>query len=219
MAVAKGIDTPEDLKGKKISGGPLDGRNTWVQRRLVTQMGLDPDKDVEFVPTSGGSNARQAALINGVIDAASVFPRHRAGIEAVGGKFIHDELFPAPQESIAAMGTWLSANEATVYAWALADIRARQWIFDRANKDEAYKVMRDYGFDISADFEAQYEEELGQLSPDGGFDSGEVMDAFIAQLKETGDVPADTDWRDHFEMKYVWAAQEALGLPKRPASL
>ncbi len=57
------------------------------------------------------------------------------------------------------------------------------------------------------------------LSPDGGFDSSEVMDTFIAQLKESDDVPAEVNWRDHVELKYLWAAQDALGLPRRPSSI
>ncbi|MGO4126914.1 ABC transporter substrate-binding protein [Inquilinus sp. YAF38] len=219
LAARKGIDTPADLKGKKVSGGALAGRNTWVLKQILIKMGLDPDKDVEIVPMTGASNARQMAVISGTIDAAVLFPRHRAGVEQAGGKFIHDELFPAPQEAIVALGPWLTANEDTAYAWMVADIRARQWLFNRANKDEAYKIMREAGYEIPPAFEAQYQEELDMLSPDGGFDSSEVMDTFIAQLKESGDVPAEVNWRDHAELKYLWAAQDALGLPRRPSSI
>jgi ABC-type nitrate/sulfonate/bicarbonate transport system substrate-binding protein len=219
MGVRKGIEKPEDLKGGKITGGPLDGRNTWVQKQLLTKLGLNPETDMEFVPTSGGSDNRLAAIINGIVDAGSVFPRHRAGLEEAGGKFLIEELTPAPQEAIGAMGDWLSENEDTAYAWALAEIRARQWLFDPANKAEAYKIMRDYGYDVPPEFEAAYQVELDQISPDGGFESAAVMDEFVASLALTGDVPEGADWRNHMELKYVWAAQEALGLPKRPASL
>ncbi|WP_161139598.1 ABC transporter substrate-binding protein [Propylenella binzhouense] len=219
MGVRKGIEKPEDLKGARISGGSLDGRNTWVQKEIVRRLGLDPEKDVQFVPSSGGSDNRMAALINGTLDAASVFPRHRAGIEDAGGKFIYEQLTAAPQEAIGAMGAWLEKNEKTAYAWALAELRARQWLFDPAHKDEAYAIVRKFGYDVPPSFEAQYEVELQQLSPDGGFESAAVMDTFLTQLGESGEVPAGIDWRKHMELKYVWAAQEALGLPKRPASL
>ncbi len=218
MGVRKGIETAEDLKGGKITGGPLDGRNTFVQRELLKRLGVDPS-EVEFVPTSGGSDNRLLAIVNGIVDAGSLFPRHRAGLEEAGGKFLAEELIDAPQESIGAMGPWLSENEDTAYAWALADVRARQWLFDPANKEEAYKLVREYGFEAPPEFEAQYQVELDQMSSDGGFESAEVMDEFMAQLADTGEVPQGVDWRSHFELKYVWAAQEALGLPKRPASL
>jgi ABC-type nitrate/sulfonate/bicarbonate transport system substrate-binding protein len=219
MGVRKGIEKPEDLKGAKITGGSLDGRNTWIMKQILVEMGLDPEKDVEFVPMSGGSDGRLQALLAGTVDAASLFPRHQAGLEAAGGKFLYQKLHTVPQEGFGAMGTWLDANEDTVYAWARADIKARQWMFNPANKDQSYKIMRDLGFDIPPAFEAQYQLELDQISPDGGFESAEVMDKFVESLAITGDLPKGLDWRKYVDMKFVWAAQEANGLPKRPASL
>ena len=219
MGVRKGIETAEDLKGAKITGGSLDGRNTWVMKQVVTELGLNPETDVEFVPVSGASDGRLQALLAGTVDAASLFPRHQAGLEGSGGKFLYQELKQVPQEGFGAMGEWLAANEDTAYAWARADIKARKWMFDPANKDASYKTMRDLGFEIPPEFEAQYELELDQISPDGGFESAQVMDDFVKSLAVTGDVPEGVDWRQYVDMKYVWAAQEANGLPKRPASL
>lgn len=219
MGVGPGIETAEDLKGGKITGGGLSGRNTWVMRQVVEKLGLDPETDIEFVPTSGGSDNRMAAVINGIVNGASVFPRHRVGIEAAGGKFLFEELTQAPQEGFASMRAWLDANEDTAYAWVYADIKARQWLFDPANKDRAYQIMIDLGYEIPPEFVAMYDVELDQISPDGGFESAEVMEQFLADLAETGSVPKGVDWRQYIDMKYVWAAQEALGLPRRPASL
>jgi ABC-type nitrate/sulfonate/bicarbonate transport system substrate-binding protein len=219
MGVREGINSAEDLKGAKITGGQLDGRNTWVQRQLVIEMGLDPDNDVEWVPTSGGSDNRLQAIIAGTVDAGSVFPRHKAGLEAAGGKFLVEKLTLNPQEAFATMGTWEEKNADALNAYTLAEIRARQWLFDPANKDQAYKIMRDLGFEIPPEFEAQYQVELDQMSPDGGFESAEVMDKFVESLGETGDVPKGLDWRPFIDLTYVWAAQEKLGLPKRPASI
>jgi len=219
MGAREGIESVADLKGKKITGGGLEGRNTWIMRQILAENGLDPDNDVEFVPMSGASDARLQAVLAGTVDAASLFPRHQAGLEAAGGKFISQNLHSVPQEGFASMGDWLAENEDTAYAWAKADVKARIWMFDPANKEESYKTMRELGFDIPPEFEAQYQLELDQISPDGGFESAEVMDNFVASLIETGDLPEGIDWRKYVEMKYVWAAQEANGLPKRPASL
>jgi ABC-type nitrate/sulfonate/bicarbonate transport system substrate-binding protein len=218
MGVREGIASAEDLKGKKITGGPLDGRNTWVQKQLVASLGLQ-ESDVEWVPTSGGSDNRLQALIAGTVDAASLFPRHRKPLEDAGGKFLVEQLTEAPQEAFGTLGSWLEQNPAAAQAWTTAEIRGRQWIFDPANKDQAYKIMRDLGFEIPPEFEAEYKLELDQLSPDGGFESADVMDKFVESLAVTGEVPQGLDWRPFVDMTYVWAAQEALGLPKRPASL
>ncbi|HKU71315.1 MAG TPA: ABC transporter substrate-binding protein [Burkholderiales bacterium] len=219
MGVRKGINKPSDLKGGKITGGSLNGRNTLVQKRIVKSLGLDPEKDVQFVPMGGGSDKRLAALINGQIDAASVFPRHKAPLEAAGGKFIYEKVHKTPQESFAALGDWLSKNEDTAYAYIRADIKARQWLFKPENKQKAYEIMIKMGYKIPDQFRNLYQVELDQISPDGGFDNAQVMDEFVKDLATTGTLPGGFDWRKYVDMKYVWAAQQALGLPKRPASL
>ena len=57
----------EDLKGGKVSGGGLGGRNTWIQREILKQNGLDPDNDVEIVPMKGGSDGRMGVLKSHVL--------------------------------------------------------------------------------------------------------------------------------------------------------
>jgi len=219
MGVGPGIKTAEDLKGKSITGGQLDGRNTYVQRKIVEKLGLDPNKDVEFVPTSGGSDGRMQAVLAGTVAGASVFPRHRFGLEEAGGGFLYEEIIEAPQEGFASMGDWLEANEDAAYAWVYADIKARQFLFNPDNKDKAYQMMIDLGYEIPPAFVELYQVELDQISPDGGFESAQIMDDFIKELSVTGDLPEGLDWRKYVDMKYVWAAQDELGLPRRPASL
>ena len=219
MGVRKGINTPADLKGKKITGGPIDGHNTWVMRQVVKKLGLDPNKDVEFVPTSGGSDKRLLALINGTVDAASVFPRHEAGLKAAGGKFIYHKAHAAPQEGYGALGEWLGKNEDTAYAFILADIKARQWVFKPENKEKTFETMEKLGYKITKAFKASYKESLAQMSPDGGFENAASMDEFLSPEVETGKIPKNFDWHKVVDMKYVWAAQKELGLPQRPAKL
>ncbi|MPZ51422.1 MAG: hypothetical protein GEU79_01585 [Acidimicrobiia bacterium] len=218
MGVREGIETPEDLVGGTITGGQLEGRNTVVLRNILRSLGLDPDEDMEFVAMTGASDARLQALLAGTVDAANLFPRHRAGLEGAGGHFMYEELEPAPQEGFAAMGPWLEENGDTASAWIAAELKARTWLLDPANKDEAYQLMIDRGFDIPQEFIDQYEVELEQFSPDGGFETSE-MDDFVELLVEVGDLPEGIEWRDHFDPTYLWAAQDELGLPRRPDSI
>ena len=53
MGVAPGIETVDDLRGKSITGGNLAGRNTYIMREVLKKMGLNPDTDVQMVPSSG----------------------------------------------------------------------------------------------------------------------------------------------------------------------
>lgn len=219
MGVGPGIETAEDLRGKTVTGGNLAGRNTFIQRQILIKMGLDPDNDVTFVPSSGGSDSRLGAVLNGSIHAASMFPRHRAPLEEAGGKFLYEELISAPQESFAVMGGWLEKNADTAQAWLVADIKARQWLIKPENKERAYQLMVDLGYDIPDSFRELYEVELAQLSHDGGWDKAEDMDEFVATLVATGNLPEDIEWRDYVDLTYLWRAQEALGLEKSPPSL
>jgi ABC-type nitrate/sulfonate/bicarbonate transport system substrate-binding protein len=218
LGVRKGISKAADLKGGKITGGPLNGRNTLVMKQVVRQLGLDPDKDVTFVPMHGGSDKRMAALINGQVDGASVFPRHKAPLEAAGGRFLYEKIHHTPQECYAALGSWLTKNEDTAYAYVRADIKARQWLMKPENKQQAFDIMVKMGYQVPEEFRKLYQVELDQISSDGGFDV-KSMDDFVQDLAATNVLPPNFDWRPYVDMKYVWAAQQALGLPKRPASL
>jgi NitT/TauT family transport system substrate-binding protein len=218
MGVRAGIETPEDLRGATISGGDIGSRNDFIQRRIVSELGLDPDTDVEFVPTSGGSDARLQALLAGSLDAASVFPRHRGALEEAGGKFLYEVSVPNPQEGYAAMESWLADNGDAATAWLTGEIQGRRHVRDAANKDEVIEIMKGYGFDIPQDFIDAYENEAADLSADGGFDPVQ-LDTLIDEFKMLGFIEEDVEWRDHVDLTYLWAAQDALGIPRRPAEL
>ena len=156
MGVGKGIDTFEDLKGGKVSGGGLGGRNTWIQRQILIQNGLDPDNDVEIVPMKGGSDGRMKAIIAGVLQGGSVFPRHEKGLTDNGGKFLSAKLYEVPQEGFITNMEWGANNEDALYAWQYAELKARQWLHDPANKDAAYAEMRAKGFEIPPEFVVGY---------------------------------------------------------------
>ena len=215
MGVRAGIETPEDLKGATISGGDIGSRNDFIQRRIVTELGLNPDTDVEFVPTSGGSDARLQALLAGSLDAASIFPRHRAALEEAGGKFLYEVSVPNPQEGYAAMESWLAENGDAATAWLTAEIQGRRHVRDVANKDEVVGIMQGYGFDMPQDFIDAYENESADLSADGGFSPAQ-LDTLIDEFKMLGFIEESVEWRDHVDLTYLWAAQDALGITKRP---
>jgi NitT/TauT family transport system substrate-binding protein len=216
MGVGPDIATPEDLVGGRITGGQRGSRNEYVQRQILTELGLDPDNDVEFVSVGGGSDARLEALIGGQVQGASVFPRHRAQLEEAGGQFIYEELTVNPQEGIAVMSDWLEDNRATVVAYLTANLQARQYLQDLDRRDEVIEVMRGEGFEIPDEFVELYEVEIEQLSPDGGFEVAD-MDALIDLQIELEALPQGMEWRDHIDLEPLWEAQEAAGLDRRPA--
>jgi ABC-type nitrate/sulfonate/bicarbonate transport system substrate-binding protein len=129
LGVRKGINTAEDLKGKTITGGQFGSRNDFLIRKLLTDNGLDPDKDVKLVSTGGQSNERLQSVIAGTVDGASLQIRHKTLLEAQGGKFLFQELGRAPQNGWAA-NKILTESPETAAAFMTATLKARQFIND-----------------------------------------------------------------------------------------
>jgi ABC-type nitrate/sulfonate/bicarbonate transport system substrate-binding protein len=216
LGARAGIATFEDLRGGTITGGQTGSRNEFLMREIVAANGLDPDTDVTFVPMGGSSDARLQALLAGQVDAANIFPRHKATLLDAGGILLAEDFASAPQEGVAAMGDWLADNADAAVAYLTANIKARQYMQDiEGTKDEIIQIMIDAGFDVPPEFIDLYDVEVQQVSPDGGFDVGEMEDLVI-QMTDLGLLPEGILWRDHVDMTYMWAAQEANGLPKRP---
>jgi len=214
LAVGKEIEEAADLKGKTVTGGDRGGRNEAVVKELLTELGVDP-KDVKFVPLGGGSDDRLQALLAGKVDATNLFPRHTNPLQEGGGKFLAQELKDVPQESVATTAKFLEENRPLVDAYLRATLKARQFIADEANWPEVLQIMKDNDFEVTPDFEAVFDQEVVQVSPDGGF-SPAGMDDFIKVEQDLELLPADVEWRKHFDLDALWQAQEALGLEQNP---
>jgi ABC-type nitrate/sulfonate/bicarbonate transport system substrate-binding protein len=68
-----GINSPQDMKGKKLAVSRYGAFSDIETRFLIRQWGLDPDRDVQILQI-GNSGARSAALMSGGVDGAVVTP-------------------------------------------------------------------------------------------------------------------------------------------------
>ncbi|MCE3240250.1 MAG: NMT1-like family, partial [Deltaproteobacteria bacterium] len=71
FAVSKDVRRGEDLKGKIIATSQVGGRAGEIARMVIRNMGLDPDKDVNYLAV-GGTMSRLAALSTGKVHAAPI---------------------------------------------------------------------------------------------------------------------------------------------------
>jgi NitT/TauT family transport system substrate-binding protein len=71
FAVSKEVRRNEDLKGKVIATSQIGGRAGEIARMAIKSMGLDPDKDVNYLAV-GGTMSRLAALSTGRVQAAPI---------------------------------------------------------------------------------------------------------------------------------------------------
>jgi NitT/TauT family transport system substrate-binding protein len=62
----------KELRGKKIASSGAGGRAEAFILFMLAKVGLDPKKDVQIIPLSGGSAVRLAAVVSGNIDATLI---------------------------------------------------------------------------------------------------------------------------------------------------
>src|SRR3954464_2136939 len=217
LGVRKGIDSAADLKGKTITGGQFGSRNDFLIRKLLTDHGIDPDKDVKLVSTGGQSNERLQAVLAGTVDGASLQIRHKTLLEAEGGKFLFQELGRAPQNGWAA-NKILTESPETVAAFLTATLKARQFINDMNNKDAVLDLMAAKDFELPQPYRDAYadEQNANYHTGDGGFDIKD-MDQFVNEQIELKVIPPGTNWHEYVDLVPLWRAQKARGLPLRPA--
>ena len=146
MLAKPSIKTWADLKGKTIIvGGPKD--NTVFFTRIMARPNGLPDADYQF-QFAGASGARFAALKSGAVDAAILTDPFDSEAELAG--FVRlDDLRPKYLTTT----NYTSGGLVTTRDWAkdhpnelVAVIRgfgnAFAWIYDPANKDELFNILK-----------------------------------------------------------------------------
>lgn len=72
LFVVPSVRTPQELKGKSIGIGSLEGTGGIVIRRILQGKGLNPDKDVTFI--SMGTEVRLQAMMSNTVGGAMLTP-------------------------------------------------------------------------------------------------------------------------------------------------
>jgi ABC-type nitrate/sulfonate/bicarbonate transport system substrate-binding protein len=219
FGLAPGV-TLESLKDDQgfVSGGEVGTRNEVLGKQMISNLGLDPDKDVKWVAMGGGSDTRLVALINGELSGSNLQIRHITQLEEAGGTIVYNESRRIAQDGYAVQLSFLEENRDCVVAYLYAIIQAKQYIKDLNTKDEVIEMLKKNDFEFPQEFVDAYEANVNNLSADGGFEI-EEMELVWEELGATGEADPDIDWRWALDLEPLWEAQEAVGLPRRPASL
>jgi len=219
FGLAPGVSL-ESLKGsgKEVSGGKVGSRNELLGKMMLKELGLDPEKDVTWITIGGGSDTRLAALLNGGLAGCNIQVRHIKLLEDAGGTVVYRKTRTMAQDGYITMGSLMKANPDTVTAFLAGIIKAKQYIAKPETKDEVIAIMVKNGFEFSQEFKDTYIDGVQILSTDCGFDVVD-MDNYWNELAQTGEGPANFDWRKTLNLEFLWKAQELNGLPRRPASL
>ncbi len=146
MMAKPAIKTWTDLKGKTIIvGGPKD--NTVFFTRVMARPNGLADSDYQF-QYAGASGARFAALKSGAVDAAILTDPFDSEAE-IGGYVRLDDLRPKylPTSKYTSGGLITTRDWAKAHPNELVGVirgfgKAFAWIYDPANKDELFEILR-----------------------------------------------------------------------------
>lgn len=221
FGLAPGV-TIDSLKGSKapVSGGNVGSRNELLGKKMLRELGLDPEKDVTWITVGGGSDTRVVALKNGSLKGTTLQVRHRPMLKEMGGTMIYDKQRVIAQDGYVAMGPYIKKNAETLTAYMAGIIKAKLYMKDLKTKDEVIAILEKANFKFSQDFRDAYQSNIDNMSADGGFEIKEmqlVWDELAATNPPT--VPANFEWRKGLNLEFLWKAQEYNGLPRRPASI
>ncbi len=141
MMVNTSIQTPADLKGKKIGAGRA-GLDEYATILYLEKLGLTPGKDVQLVYLAGGVPSRAAAMKQGLIDGVAVNPPNEYDLEKAGYRELANFLdFKMPYAGVphTITRTFRDKNRKVVEDYMTAVIEGMH-IF-RTNKQTAYKAI------------------------------------------------------------------------------
>ena len=231
MLAGPGIETPEDLIGKRFSGGEI-GDAWWTVAGIIfdEEFGI-PFDSVEQVTIGGGSDDRMEALLAGQLDAFMGQPRHVPPVLEAGGTCLYCEyrdlaqgLFIVKRETMenhrdavcAALGGLFEANQ-----WFQSDgpVGESDW---RNVQPEVEQYLIDNGYDPSPgglDVENTWVTSQGtefNWAMDLGASAEMFDDVAAIMSREGGEISPDFEWRDYTDFSCIWDLQEAAGLPLNP---
>jgi ABC-type nitrate/sulfonate/bicarbonate transport system substrate-binding protein len=202
LIVGKGIESYDDIRGERVAVSALKSTDAYILDKMLQANGLS--KDDYSVIQAGGSTDRAAAIQAGSVAASLVIPPYDqvlvdAGYERldVSSNTLTDYLW----ETNFASGAWLETNKKTAQSYCNAWLKAVDWIYDPANRDEAIDILErelkvseghaSKAFDLYAD---------GKVWAQGGHIEQAGIDAMMESLIDRGELteptPPESDFVD-----------------------
>ena len=188
LEAQKGINSVDDLKGKKLGVSTIGGTADVALRTFLRKHGIDPDKDLSIIAT-GDSQTTSAAIKAGAVDASLSVPPNLLQAEAAGTHPIADlagEHLPNAQYSVTVQRGWLSANRAT--AQKLTDSLTEGLARIKKDKPFTEDLMRKYlKYDDQKGLDYTYDFFTSEVWPDYPHIKAEQLGDGVTELSKTNE--------------------------------
>jgi NitT/TauT family transport system substrate-binding protein len=168
LVARDGINSAEQLRGKKIGISRFGSNTDFVVKLAATQMGLNPKRDVQIIQV-GGPDARVVALKNGIVDATVITPE----LVLLGKKLGYHTLYDLVEKGIeylqigvAARTDYLKSQNDTARRLTRAYLESIRYYV--SHREEAIKEsLKLLKIDDRQAAEAGYDYRLQTLPADG----------------------------------------------------
>lgn len=182
-----GINSPKDLKGKKV--GNWFGGNEYEILALLAKYNLDKNKDLKLVQ----QDYTMDQIKEGSIDAASAMTYNEFGLLLESGISKDDlNVIDMNKEGVAMMedclfvnSKWASQNKDLVVRFMKASIKG--WADACKDPESAGKTVYDLDKSVSLEHQTYMAKEVAKLVTPEGFDSSKIGQIDMKAIKQTAD--------------------------------
>lgn len=211
----KGVKSLADLKGKTIIvGGPNDITRVFMDKVLAVGGHLKP-QDYTYT-FAGATNARFAALVNGGVDAAILFPPFSFRAASQGYPVLDEisKYFPIFLfDAFCAQPGWARAHSDILVSFGKAYIQGVLWLYNPANKARAIQILSDATGTTPEDAAQTYDLFVTKLHiySRTGVPTTAQFAPVLDALVKTGELkPPLPDASKFFDDRYIKQANAAL---------
>jgi ABC-type nitrate/sulfonate/bicarbonate transport system substrate-binding protein len=207
------IKKPTDLIGGiAMLGTP--GTRTFAQyQNHITQWSdgaVDLENDMEHIKISGGSDARQQALLAGQAQIANIYTRHLTGLQEGGASWHVFGWYEWPQEAISVHADTARDYPRTIINLLRAYLKALNVMKSWSEKDQMKADMAaNHDMPLSEEFDLAWTSQIDQMAPDGHF-RPQAMKFFLDDLASFDVISSDLVYQDFYNTRFLTTAQSEL---------
>jgi NitT/TauT family transport system substrate-binding protein len=213
----KGVNALRDLKGKTIIvGGPNDITRVFTDKMFSAAKLAPNDYAYTF---AGATSARFAALMNGGVDAAILFPPFSFKAVSLGYPAIDEvqKYFPSFLfDTFCVQPSWAKTHGDLLVAFGKSYLQGVRWLYNPANKARAIQILSEATNTSAEDASQTYDLFIAKVKiySTTGLATAADINPVIDALVKTGELkPPPPPASKFYDNAYIQEANKQLGRP------